>query len=30
MGPERRDRADQGHTDANPAGEEPRMGPKLK
>jgi RNA-directed DNA polymerase len=30
MGPERRGRADQGHTDANPAGEEPRTGPKLK
>ena len=30
MGPERRDRADQGHTDANPAGEEPRTGPKPR
>jgi RNA-directed DNA polymerase len=30
MGPERRDRADQGQTEANPAGEEPRIGPKPK
>src|SRR5690242_14933896 len=30
MGPERRGRADQGQTGANPAGEEPRMGPKPK
>ena len=30
MGPERRDRADQGQTEANPAGKEPRMGPKPK
>jgi RNA-directed DNA polymerase len=30
MGPERRDRADQGQTDANPVGEEPRTGPKPK
>src|SRR3954469_7902177 len=30
MGPERRGRADQGHTDANPTGEERRTGPKLK
>jgi RNA-directed DNA polymerase len=30
MGPERRGRADQGHTDANPVGEEPRTGPKPK
>ena len=30
MGPERRGRADQGQTEANPAGEEPRMGPKPK
>ena len=30
MGPERRDRADQGQTDANPAGEEPRTRPKPK
>ena len=30
MGPERRDRADQGQTDANPAGEEPRIEPKPK
>ena len=30
MGPERRDRADQGQTEANPAGKEPRMRPKPK
>ena len=30
MGLERRDRADQGQTEANPAGKEPRMGPKPK
>ena len=30
MGPERRDRADQGQTEANPAGKEPRIGPKPK
>jgi reverse transcriptase-like protein len=30
MGPERRGRADQGQTEANPAGEEPRMRPKPK
>src|SRR6476620_11389602 len=30
MGPERRGRADQGQTEANPAGEEPRTGPKPK
>ena len=30
MGPERRGRADQGHPEANPAGEEPRQGPKPK
>ena len=30
MGPERRGRADQGQTVANPAGEEPRTGPKPK
>ena len=30
MGPEQRDRADQGQTEANPAGKEPRMGPKPK
>src|SRR5690242_19130282 len=30
MGPERRGRADQGQTGANPAGEEPRMGPKPR
>ena len=30
MGPERRDRADQGQTEANPAGKEPRTGPKPK
>jgi RNA-directed DNA polymerase len=30
MGPERRGRADQGQTEANPAGEEPRIGPKPK
>jgi RNA-directed DNA polymerase len=30
MGLERRGRTDQGYTDVNPAGEEPRMGPKPK
>jgi retron-type reverse transcriptase len=30
MGSERRDRADQGQTEANPAGKEPRIGPKPK
>ena len=30
MGPERRDRADQGQTEANPTGKEPRMGPEPK
>jgi hypothetical protein len=30
MGPERRDRADQGQTEANPAGKEPRIGPKPR
>ena len=30
MGPERRGRADQGQTEANPAGEEPRTRPKPK
>ena len=30
MGPERRGWADQGHPEANPAGEEPRQGPKPK
>lgn len=30
MGPERRGRADQGQTEANPAGDEPRTGPKPK
>ena len=30
MGPEPRGRADQGQTEANPAGEEPRTRPKPK
>jgi hypothetical protein len=30
MGPERRGRADQGQTEANPAGEEPRTRPKPR
>jgi RNA-directed DNA polymerase len=30
MGPERRGRADQGHTEANPVGEEPRERPRPK